>query len=221
MTEVWDSVDAYIGDRLLGDDPALAAALQASNDAGLPPIAVSAAQGRQLTLLAQIQGANRILEVGTLAGYSAICLARALPDEGRLLSLEIDPKHAAVARANVERAGVGKLVEVREGPAAEALQSLIDAGEEPFDFFFIDADKESNADYFAMAVKLSRPGSVIIVDNVVRDGEVADANSTSSAIVGTRRLYDTVGAEGAVMSTAIQTVGDKGYDGFLIARVEG
>ncbi len=220
MSEVWDSVDEYIGDRLLGDDAALSAALEASNDAGLPAIAVSPAQGKQLTLLAQIQGAKRILEVGTLAGYSAICLARALPDDGQLISLEIDPKHAAVARANVEQAGLGKLVDVREGPAVETMQSLIDAGDGPFDFFFIDANKEQNADYFAMAITLSRPGSVIIVDNVVRDGEVADSDSTSSAIVGTRRLYDAVGAEKSVSATAIQTVGDKGYDGFLMAVVE-
>ena len=221
MTEVWDSVDEYIGDRLLGEDAELSAALKASTDAGLPAIAVSAAQGRQLTLLAQILGARRILEVGTLAGYSAICLARALPDDGLLVTCEIDPKHTAVARANVEQAGLGKLVDVREGPALETLQSLRDSGAEPFDLFFIDADKEGNADYFALAVQLSRPGSLIIVDNVVRDGEVADADSTSSTIVGTRRLFDVVGAEESVSATAIQTVGDKGYDGFLMAVVDG
>jgi predicted O-methyltransferase YrrM len=220
MSDAWDRVDEYIIDRLLGDDQQLAAARAATTAAGLPEIAVSAAQGRQLTLLAQLLGARRILEVGTLGGYSAICLARALPVDGRLVTLEIDPKHAAVARANVDNAGLGDRVEVREGPAIQTMEAMTAEGVDPFDMAFIDANKEQNAEYFEWALQHSRSGSLIVVDNVVRDGRVIDVASTDSDIVGTRRLFEVVGASSAVDATAIQTVGDKGYDGFLLAIVK-
>lgn len=219
MTQQWVAVDEYIGQRLLGEDAVLAAALLASDEAGLPAIAVSAAQGRLLTLLAQVQQAERILEIGTLAGYSTICLARALPRHGHLTTLEIDPAHAAVARSNIDRSDLGQLVDILVAPALDSLQQLAERDVEPFDVVFLDADKENNAEYFSWAVRLSRPGSLIIVDNVVRDGEVADESSQESDIVGTRRLFDLVGDEPAISATAIQTVGDKGYDGFLLAVV--
>lgn len=220
MEELWDQVDAYVIDRLLGEEHDLNDVRAATSAAGLPEIAVSAAQGRQLTLIAQIQRAKRILEVGTLGGYSAVCLARALPADGILITLEIDQRHADVARSNVDRAGVGDRVDIRVGPALDTMNELDARGVEPFDLFFIDANKEQNADYFTWAVAHSRPGSVIIVDNVVRDGRVVDDTSSDGDIVGTRRLFDTVGAEKSVSATAIQTVGDKGYDGFLIAVVD-
>lgn len=220
MEQLWDQVDAYIIDRLLGDEHDLNDVRAATSAAGLPEIAVSAAQGRQLTLTAQMQRAKRILEVGTLGGYSAVCLARALPADGLLITLEIDQLHADVARSNVDRAGVGDRVDIRVGPALDTMNELDARGVEPFDLFFIDANKEQNADYFTWAVAHSRPGSVIIVDNVVRDGRVVDSTSSDGDIVGTRRLFDTVGAEKSVSATAIQTVGDKGYDGFLIAVVD-
>jgi predicted O-methyltransferase YrrM len=219
MRDTWTSVDGYIAERLLGDDAVLSSTLRAADEADLPAIAVSAAQGRLLTLLAEVQQAERILEIGTLGGYSTICLARALPRHGRLTTLEIDARHAQVARQNVDRADLGHLVDIVVGPAIESLQRISDDGVEPFDVFFIDADKEHNADYFAWAVRLSRPGSLIIVDNVVRDGKVVDAGSADTAVVGTRRLFDLVASEPAISATAIQTVGDKGYDGFLLAVV--
>ncbi|MBI1361502.1 MAG: methyltransferase domain-containing protein [Alphaproteobacteria bacterium] len=214
--KIWRNVDAYIGETLVQPDEALEQALHDSRAAGLPPIAVSAAQGKQLYLTALSIGARRILEVGTLGGYSSIWMARALPADGQLISLEIDPKHAEVARGNIERAGLGSKVDVRVGPAIDLLPKL----EGPFDLSFIDADKESNAEYFAHALRLSRKGSVIIVDNVVREGKVIDPKGNAQ-VQGVRRMFDLIASEPRVSATAIQTVGDKGYDGYLLAVVTG
>jgi predicted O-methyltransferase YrrM len=211
----WRDVDAYIEDRLVGEDEALSAAIRDSAAAGLPAIAVSAAQGKMLHLLARSIGARRILEVGTLGGYSAIWMARALPPGGELISLEIDPRNAGVARRNIERAGLSERVLVRLGPAIESLPNL--AG--PFDLAFIDADKESNANYFDHAVRLSRPGGLIIVDNVVRGGGVVDPNG-NTMVQGVRRMMDAIRTDDRVSATAVQTVGVKGYDGFLLAVVK-
>jgi predicted O-methyltransferase YrrM len=211
----WAAVDDYICDFFVGGDPALEAALSASDAAGLPPIAVAPNQGKLLNLLARLAKARAILEIGTLGGYSTIWLGRALPAGGRLITLEANPKHAAIARLNIERAGLGEIVDLRVGPALDSLPHL--AG--PFDLIFIDADKESNADYFRWALKLSRAGSLIIVDNVVRDGEVIDAESRDPMVQGTRRLYEAMAAEPRVAATVVQTVGRKGYDGLAIALV--
>jgi len=201
--------------RLNAPDPALDAALAASDAAGLPPIQVSPPQGKLLHLLAGAIGARRILELGTLAGYSTIWMARALPAGGELVTCEIDPRHAEVAKANLVTAGVSSLVDVRVGPALDTLAGL--AG--PSDLAFIDADKPSGAAYFRECVRLVRPGGVIVVDNVVRGGRVVDASSTDPAVVGTRRLAEVIAAESRVDATVIQTVGDKGYDGFVLALV--
>jgi predicted O-methyltransferase YrrM len=220
MTEErWTAVDRYLGDLLASDDPALGAALAASAAAGLPAINVSPVQGKLLHLLARAIGARNVLEIGTLGGYSTIWLARALPEGGRLISLEADARHAEVARANIARAGLQAVVEVRLGMALDTLPELAAEGREPFDFVFIDADKPNNASYFDWALKLSRPGSIIVVDNVVRDGDVIDADSDSSTVQGVRRLLERIAAEPRVSATAIQTVGAKGYDGFAIALV--
>lgn len=213
----WSAVDDYVAHHLIGDDPFLEAALAASDAAGLPSIAVSPAQGKLLHLLARALGARKILEIGTLGGYSTIWLARALPEGGRLITLEASAKHAGVARANIERAGLGSVVEIRVGPALETLPHLAD--EKPFDLVFIDADKENNADYFRWALKLARLGSLIIVDNVIRDGKIVDAASRDSMVQGTRRFYEAIAAEPRLSATAIQTVGKKGYDGFALALV--
>ncbi len=213
----WNAVDAYIGEKLLGEDAALAAALAANAAGGLPDIDVSPAQGRMLHLLARISGARRILEIGTLGGYSTIELARALPDDGALVTLEVEPHHASVARENVARAGLADRVTVITGPALETLATL--AG--PFDFVFIDADKQNNAAYVAAAIRLSRPGTTIIVDNVIREGGVLDAASTDERVQGTRALFDAVAAEPRLRATAVQTVGGKKWDGFLLAVVDG
>jgi predicted O-methyltransferase YrrM len=215
----WTAVDDYICDKLLPRDEALEAALEASNAAGMPAIQVTPNQGKLLYLLAQIQGAKSILEVGTLGGYSTIWLARAVPPGGRVVTLEIDPKHAAVARSNIERAGLSAVVEVRLGAAADTLRQLVAEKRSPFDFVFIDADKSGNADYFARALELTRVGSVIVVDNVVRNGAVIDASSTDISVQGVRRLNDLLSHHPRISTTAIQTVGSKGYDGFAIARV--
>ncbi|MEW1907438.1 O-methyltransferase [Kitasatospora sp. NPDC085895] len=215
----WTAVDDYFTDVLIGDDPVLDAAQQAADKAGLPRIAVSAPQGKQLQLLAETLGARRILEVGTLGGYSAIWMARALPAGGRLVTLEIDPVHAEVARDNLANAGFAEVAEVRLGPAADTLQQLADEGTDPFDLVFIDADKPGNPVYFAWALRLTRPGSLIVVDNTVRGGKVAEADSTDPAVVGVRRLHDAIAAEPRVSATSIQTVGSKGYDGFTLIRV--
>ena len=213
----WAAVDAFIGERLLPPDPILDAALAANAAAGLPAIDVSPAHARLLQILARIAGARRILEIGTLGGYSTIHLARALPEGGRLVTLESVPKHAEVARANLGRAGLTDRVEVIVGPALATLPSL----DGPFDFIFIDADKESNAAYLAQALRLSRPGTVIVCDNVVRDGRVADPSADSPAVAGTRRFFEAAGAEPRLTATAVQTVGVKGWDGFAIAVVGG
>lgn len=210
----WIEVDAYIQEKLVPEDEALFRATEESASAGLPLIAVSPAQGKQLHLTALALGARRILEVGTLGGYSTIWLARALPADGELISLEIDPRHAELARANIARAKLAAKVEVRVGPAIDTLRQL----KSPFDLAFIDADKESNADYFAEALRMSRKGSVIIVDNVVRGGAVTDRNGNAQ-VQGVRRLFDMIASEPRVSATAIQTVGAKGYDGFLTAVV--
>jgi len=217
--KLWASVDQYITDSLLPRDPVLDGALRASSEAGLPSIAVSPAQGKLLQLLARLAGARNILEVGTLGGYSTIWLARALPEGGRLITLEADPKHAEVARANVERAGLSKVVDVRLGLALDTLPQLEAERVGPFDLVFIDADKKSNADYFDWALKLSRRGTLILVDNVIRRGAVVDADTTDPNVRGVRRLYERLASEPRVSATAIQTVGLKGYDGLAIALV--
>ena len=219
MESLWQDVDDYIADRLIAADPALEAVLAANRAANLPAIDVAPNQGKLLQLIARIAGAKRILEIGTLGGYSTIWLAGALPAEGRLVTLERDPHHAAVARDNIVRAGFGAIVALIEGNAADSLQSLADTGEPAFDLVFIDADKPSNPDYLRWAIRLSRPGSLIIVDNVVRGGKLIDAGSDDAAVRGTRTLFDLVGGDARLDATAIQTVGSKGHDGLLIARV--
>ena len=216
-SRLWQDVDQYITDTLVQPDEALDAALAASDAAGLPPISVSPAHGKLLWLLARTLGAKRILEIGTLGGYSTLWLARGLAPGGRLITLEALEKHAAVARANLQRAGLAETVEVRVGQALATLPQL----QGPFDLSFIDADKQNNAEYFSWALKLSRPGSLIVVDNVVRDGAVIDAGSTNTAVQGVRRLNELIASERRVAATAIQTVGVKGYDGFAIALVLG
>jgi predicted O-methyltransferase YrrM len=217
--EHWTAVDRYITDLFVPADPVLDSALQASADAGLPPINVAPNQGKLLQLLVRIGGARNILEIGTLGGYSTIWLARALPVGGRLITLEFDSKHAAVARMNLERAGLTGVVEIRVGRALDILQHLAAEGRGPFDLIFIDADKESYADYFAWALKLSRRGSLIVADNIIRNGAVANAASDDSRVQGVRRFNELVAAEPRVSATAIQTVGSKGYDGFALALV--
>jgi predicted O-methyltransferase YrrM len=217
VTETWAAVDRYITDLLVPSDPALNAALEGSAAAGLPTINVTPSQGMLLHVLARMQDARKILEIGTLGGYSTIWLARALSDGGRLITLEADPRHAEVARANIADAGLAEVVDVRLGPALESLPRL--AADAPFDLFFIDADKQNNPEYFSWALRLSRPGSVIIVDNVVRGGAVADAESDDPRVRGTRRLFEVIAAEPRVAATTVQTVGSKGYDGFAIAFV--
>jgi predicted O-methyltransferase YrrM len=219
--KLWTEVERYFDDMLLPADPAMDAVLEASSSAGLPPINVTPSQGRLLWLLARVQGARKILEIGTLGGYSAIWLARALPAGGRLTTLEVDPKNAKVAQVNIKRAGLDGVIEVRLGSALETLPKLAAEGRGPFDLTFIDADKPSNPEYFEWALKLSHPGSVIIVDNVVREGEVVDAKSRDPNVLGVRRLAELLQAERRIAATAIQTVSSKGYDGFVVALVTG
>jgi predicted O-methyltransferase YrrM len=215
--ELWTAVDFYIADHLVGDDVALTAALEASEAAGLPPINVAPNQGKLLMLLAQMIGARRILEIGTLAGYSTIWLARGLIPGGRLITLELDPRSAEVARTNLARAGLGGSVEVRVGRALDTLPGL--TAEAPFDLIFIDADKPSTPAYFEWAIKLSRPGSLIVVDNVVREGAILDADSDDPHVQGIRRFYELAGVDPRVSGTALQTTGAKGHDGIAILRV--
>ncbi len=217
--ELWTAVDRYITDVLVAPDAALNAALKASDAAGLPSINVSPNAGKLLHVLARVMGARNILEIGTLGGYSTIWLARALAPGGRLITLEADPKHADVAHANIARAGLTDIVELRLGPALDTLPQLAAERRGPFDLIFIDADKQSIPDYFAWALKLARRGSLIIVDNVVRGGAVIDAASEDPAILGVRRFNDMIAAEPRLTATAIQTVGCKGYDGLAIALV--
>jgi len=218
--ETWSAVDAYLGEHLIGSDRVLAAALEDSAKGGLPSIQVTACQGKFLQLLAEIQGARRILELGTLGGYSTIWLGRALPEEGRLITVEVSPEHAEVARRNIARANLSKNVELRVGPALEILPRLIAERQSPFDLIFIDADKVSTPEYFRWALKLSRVGTIIVVDNVVRKGALADAKSVDTAVQAMRTLIRELGAQTQVSATVLQTVGGKGYDGFAIARVE-
>jgi predicted O-methyltransferase YrrM len=218
--DLWIEVDRYISGHLAGEDAALIAALEASAAAGLPPIEVSPNAGKFLHLLALVRGARRILEVGTLGGYSTIWLARALPAGGRLVTLELDAHNAEVARANIAGAGVGELVDIRVGPALESLAELEREGAAPFDLVFIDADKQNNPAYVGWALKLSKSGTIIVVDNVVRDGAIIDANDPDPAIQGTRRLYEMLAVEPRLSATALQTVGGKGYDGFVMALVK-
>ena len=215
----WDAVDRYASELLVRPAAALDEALHAGRAAGLPPISVSAPQGKFLMLLAQAMGARRILEVGTLAGYSAIWLARALPAGGRLVTLEVEPRHASVARENIARAGFADAVEIRLGPALDALTAMTREGAAPFDLIFIDADKPSYPAYLPLAVSLSRPGTVIIADNVVRKGAVVDEDSTDARVQGVRRFNELVAANPRLDATLLQTVGSKGYDGFTLARV--
>lgn len=213
--KLWDDVDRYISDTLVRPDEALDAALRASDEAGLPAISVSPAQGKLLWILARLVNAKRVLEIGTLGGYSTIWLARGMADGGRLVTLEYVDKHAEVARANLQRAGVANRIEIRVGAALDTLPSV----QGPIDLTFIDADKQNNAEYFRRALMLSRPGSLIVVDNVVRDGKVIDERARDASVQGVRKLNDLLAKERRVSATAIQTVGSKGYDGFTIALV--
>ena len=215
----WIAVDRYITGLFVPPDEALEGALAASTAGGLPEIAVAPNQGKFLNLLARAMGARHILEIGTLGGYSTLWLARALPAGGRLVTLEFDPKYAAIARANLDRAGLGGTVEVRVGAALDNLPRLVAEGAGPFDFIFIDADKNNYPGYFDWALKLSRPGTVIIADNVVRDGAVVDAGSSDPLVQGVRQFNERVAAESRVSATALQTVGSKGYDGFAFLVV--
>lgn len=215
----WTAVDRYINDLLIPPDPALDATLEASRAADLPPINVSPAQGKLLHILARIQGARRILELGTLGGYSTIWLARALPDGGRLVTLEASPKHAEVARKNIARAGLANVVELRLGPALDSLKQMAAERIAPFDFIFIDADKPGYPDYLTWTLKLSRPGTLILADNVVRNGKVIDPSSVDPMVQGIRRFNQVLVSERRLTATTIQTVGSKGYDGFTLAVV--
>lgn len=220
MTEaIWTNVDRYINDMLVPSDAALDAAVEASNAAGLPAINVTPSQGKLLHLLARLQGARRILEIGTLGGYSTIWLARALPTGGRLVTLEIDPRHAEIALSNISRAGLADRVDLRVGRALEILPRLAAEGGGAFDLTFIDADKRNIPDYFMFALKLSRRGSLIIVDNVVREGAVIDPENDDPDVQGIRQFNSLLSAEPRVSATAIQTVGAKGYDGFALVLV--
>jgi predicted O-methyltransferase YrrM len=217
--ELWTAVDKYLADLLLPGDAVLAAAVADSSAAGLPAIQVSALQGRLLWLLARAQRARSILEIGTLGGYSTIWLGRALPAHGRLISLELEPTHAALARRNLERAGLADRAEVRVGPALESLEQLAREGRGPFDFVFIDADKVGYPEYFSWSLRLCRRGSLIVADNVVRAGAIADAASADANVVAVRRFLELMAAEPRVSATVLQTVGAKGYDGLSIALV--
>ncbi len=218
-TDQWTVVDDYFEETLLAADPVLDEVLRSSAAAGLPNIQVSPTQGKLLYLLAKTQGARRVLEIGALGGYSTIWLARALPTDGRVVSLELEAKHAEVARANIARAGLQDRVEIRLGRALETLPKLLSEKRGPFDLFFLDADKANTLAYFEWSLKLSRPGSLIVVDNVVRRGELADASNPAPDVRGMREFLDALVSENRVSATGIQTVGRKGYDGFVLARV--
>lgn len=213
---LWGRVDDYIADKLVDEDASLSGALGANAAAGLRPIDVSAAQGKFLHLLVRMTGARRVLEVGTLGGYSTIWMAKALPADGALVTLEYEPAHAEVARANIERAGLSDRVTVRVGAAADTLPVLAAENPAPFDFVFIDADKPSNTIYLDWAIKLGRPGTVIVLDNVVRDGQLANADSNDPNVLGSRGAFELINRNPRLSATALQTVGAKGYDGFAI-----
>lgn len=216
----WGRVDDYVADRLVAEDSSLRATLAANQAAGLPPIDVSAAQGKFLNLMVSITRARRVLEVGTLGGYSTIWMARALPEDGKLVTLEYWPHHAEVARSNITGAGLGHLVDIRVGPAAETLPELATGHSEPFDFIFIDADKPNNPIYLEWAIRLGRPGTVIIVDNVIRDGQVIEPDNTEPRVIGTRAAFDMIASHPRLRATALQTVGAKGWDGFAIMVID-
>jgi predicted O-methyltransferase YrrM len=222
---VWTKVDSYFGELLAPSDAALDAAREANERGGLPPIDVTALQGKFLDFLVRVSGARRVLEIGTLGGYSTIWLARALPEGGRVITLELEPHHARVARGNLENAGVLDRVEIIVGPAIDSLPTLqwsaeaVDGPNRPFDLIFIDADKQSYPEYLEWALKLSRPGTVIVADNVVREGKVIDAKSDDPNVQGVRRFAEMVAAEPRLSTTVLQTVSTKGYDGFALAVV--
>ena len=217
--EQWTEVDRYIEERLIGVDPVLTAALDASTDAGLPQIAVSPTQGKLLNLLALSIGARRILEIGTLGGYSTIWMARALGEGGKVISIEAEPRHAEVARANVGRAGLSDKVDIWIGAAIDLLPKVAAAGVGPFDLSFIDADKAGIPAYLDWAIRMSRPGAMIVVDNVIRHGALIDAATTSDDVKGVRQMHDMLAEDDRVSATSIQTVGVKGYDGFTLVLV--
>lgn len=217
----WTAVDQYINELLVPSDPALEATLRSTVEAGMPQINVAPNQGKLLQVLAMSIGAKSILEIGTLAGFSTIFLARALPIGGKLITLEYEPQHAEVAAANIKRAGLTDRVEIRVGAALDTLPNLVAENRGPFDLIFIDADKVNTANYFAWALNLSRPGSLIITDNVVRKGKVIEGHSSDQAVQGVRRFNTALAAEPRVTATIVQTVGLKGYDGFAIAVVNG
>jgi predicted O-methyltransferase YrrM len=217
--KTWTAVDEYLDGALGISDDILEHALAAAKAAGLPAIAVAPNQGRMLHLLARLQGARRILEIGTLGGYSAIWLARALPAEGRLVTLELEPKHAEVARANLAHAGLADRVELRIGPARESLAALVAEGAGPFDLVFVDADKPSMPEYLEWSLQLSRPGTLLVFDNVVREGAILDASGKDAAVKGVRTLFERIAADPRLDGTVLQTVGSKGYDGLAFALV--
>lgn len=217
--DVWSDVDRYFAEMFIPADPVLDAALQTDARSALPEHDVSPSQGKMLWLLAKMMGARRILEIGTLAGYSTIWLARALPADGRLITLEVNERHAQVAQRNLANAGLADIVSVRVGSALETLPQLVAEGQEPFDLIFIDADKLNNTEYFQWSLQLSRPGTLMIADNVVRDGAVVDGTSDDPSVIGVRRFCEAVANEPRVSATAIQTVGSKGYDGFALLLV--
>ncbi len=219
-SKTWAAVDDYIVSSLFEADPVLDAVIATNRKQGLPAIDVSAAQGKLLSLLVRIRGAKRVLEVGTLGGYSTIWMARGLPADGKVVTLELDPHHAKVARLNFERAGVSDTVDLRVGPALQSLEALAGENAGPFDLIFIDADKPNNPNYLSWAMRLSRPGTVIICDNVIRDGEVLDKDGRDPNVEGARAAFSFIGSDKRLDGTAIQTVGAKGYDGFAIAIVE-
>ncbi|MEF3303727.1 O-methyltransferase [Paenibacillus sp. GYB003] len=221
QTHLWNEVDRYMADRLIPRDDVLESVLEANRSAGLPPIDVTPAQGKLLHILARMQGAKRMLEIGTLGGYSTIWLARALPADGRLVTLESNPLHVRVAQANLANAGLDGIVTVRAGDALEQLARMDEERTEPFDFIFIDADKPNNPGYLQWALRFARPGTVIVGDNVVRDGNVIREDSDDPRVQGVRTFFDMLADNPAVTATAIQTVGSKGYDGFMIGIVSG
>ncbi len=218
---LWTEVDRFYTDTLLPDDPVLEQARRAGDEAGLPPIGVSPPQGMLLHLLVRAVGARRVLEIGTLAGYSTIWMARAVGGGGTVITLELDPHHAEVARRNFERAGVAGVVDLRLGPALDSLAAIEEEGGDPFDLVFVDADKGAYPDYVRWALRLSRPGTLVVVDNVVRDGAILDVGSDDPAATGTRGALELMGREPRLLATALQTVGSKGYDGFALALVTG
>jgi predicted O-methyltransferase YrrM len=217
--ELWTAVDGYFSDAAVGTDAALDATAAAAEAAQLPPVSVTPAYGKLLHLIARAQNAKRILEIGTLAGYSTIWLARAVPPDGRVVTLEFNPKHADIARANLARAGLADRVEIRVAPALDSLSQLAGGCEQPFDFIFIDADRPNVAAYFDWAVKLARPGTVIVVDNVVRKGRVLDTSNSDPDIVGVRRFVEQLASDSRVSATMMQMVSSKGHDGFALALV--